>query len=115
MSEFEKPMSANQKANGNRLYKFMMVHDVVTKEQMLEILGWDKSKDRQLRDLISLIAQKVPVISTSDRRGYKIAKTEADLREVEHQLMEFDSRIEEIEKRKKPLWAFRENVKFGKK
>ena len=110
---FEKPMSENQKENGNKLYRFMKYNDFVTKEQMLAYLGWDKSKDRQLRDLISLIAKKVPVISTSDSKGYKIAKSSADLEEVEHQLKEFDSRIQEIEKRKEPLWKFRDKVKFG--
>ena len=65
---FEKPMTENQKINGNKLYKFMKNNDVVTKEQMLDCLGWDKSKDRQLRDLISCIAKRVPVISTSDSK-----------------------------------------------
>lgn len=110
---FEKPMSENQKENGNKLYRFMKYNDFVTKEQMLAHLGWDKTKDRQLRDLISMIAKKVPVISTSDSKGYKIAKSPADLEEVEHQLKEFDSRIQEIEKRKEPLWKFRDKVKFG--
>ena len=110
---FEKPMSENQKENGNKLYRFMKYNNFVTKEQMLAHLGWDKTKDRQLRDLISMIAKKVPVISTSDSKGYKIAKSSADIEEVEHQLKEFDSRIQEIEKRKEPLWKFRDKIKFG--
>lgn len=111
----EKPMTPNQKINGNKLYKFMMVNDIVTKEQMLNCLGWDNSKDRQLRELISLIAQKVPVISTSDNRGYKIAKNDADLEEVEHTWAELSSRIEELQKRIQPLIDFREKVKRGKR
>ena len=105
---FEKPMTENQKINGNKLYRFMKNSDVVTKEQMLECLGWDKTKDRQLRDLISCIAKKVPVISTSDSKGYKIAKTKQDLKDVVHQWKEIDSRIEELEKRKQPLIKFYE-------
>ena len=108
---YEKPMTENQKFYGNKLYKFMMTNGVVTKEDMLIHLGWDKSRDRQLRELISLIAKKVPVISTSDSRGYKIAKTENDLQEVEHQLKEFDSRINEIELRKAPLFKFYDKLK----
>lgn len=105
---FEKPMTDNQKLNGNKLYKFMMLNDIVTKEQMLAHLGWDKSKDRQLRDLLSNIAKKMPVISTSDNRGYKIAKTKEDLEEVEHTWAELSSRIEELQKRIRPLLDFRE-------
>lgn len=111
---FEKPMTEAQKENGNRLYKFMMANGTVTKEQMLGALGWDEKKDRQLRDLISCIAKKVPVISTSDARGYYIAKTKADLEAVEHQWKELDSRIEELEKRKEPLIRFYEKLKFDK-
>ena len=104
----EKPMTENQKINGNKLYKFMKNNDIVTKEQMLSCLGWDKTKDRQLRDLISCIAKKVPVISTSDSRGYKIAKTKQDLKDVVHQWKELDCRIQELEKRKQPLIKFYE-------
>lgn len=111
---FEKPMSENQKENGNKLYRFMKNNDFVTKKQMLEHLGWDESKDRQLRDLISAIAKKVPVISTSDNRGYKIAKSEKDLPLVEHCWAELSSRIEELNKRIVPLLQFREKLKFGR-
>lgn len=110
---FEKPMSENQKENGNKLYRFMKYNDFVTKEQMLAHLGWDKTKDRQLRDLISMIAKKVPVISTSDSKGYKIAKDKADLELVEHAWAELASRIEELTKRIMPLMQFREKFKFG--
>ena len=89
---FEKPMTENQKMNGNKLYRFMKNNDVVTKEQMLDCLGWDKTKDRQLRDLISCIAKKVPVISTSDSKGYKIAQTKKDMKDVIHQWKELDCR-----------------------
>ena len=110
---FEKPMTENQKMNGNKLYKFMKNNDVVTKEQMLDCLGWDKSKDRQWRDLISCIAKRVPVISTSDSKGYKIAQTKQDLKDVVHQWKELDSRIEELQKRREPLIKFyEENSKW---
>jgi hypothetical protein len=104
-------MTPKQKENGNKLYKFMMTHGVLTKEQMLEYLGWDKNKDRQLRDLISCIAKKVPVISTSDSKGYYIAKTEEDVEKVIHQWKEWDSRIEEAEARKIPLIKFYEKYR----
>ena len=53
--KIEKPMTENQKLYGNMLYKFLMTNDIVTKEEMLAYLGWDKNKDRQLRDLLSMI------------------------------------------------------------
>lgn len=107
----QKPMTENQKIYGNKLYKFLMRNDFVTKEQMLEHLGWDSKKDRQLRDLISLIAKKMPVISTSDYKGYKIAKTEEDLELVIHTWAELSSRIEELDKRIEPLIRFRDEIK----
>ena len=109
--KIEKPMTDNQKFYGNMLYKFLMANDTVTKEQMLEHLGWDSKKDRQLRDLLSLIGKKRPLISTSDSKGYKIAKTPKDLEEVKHQWKELDSRIEQLKERRKPLIEFYE--KFG--
>jgi hypothetical protein len=105
---FEKPMSENQKENGNKLYRFLMSRDVVTKEEMLEYLGWTSKKDRQLRDLLSLIGQKVPLISVSSDNGYKIAKTKADLQELIHAWKEIDSRIKALEARKKPMIKFYE-------
>jgi flagellar biosynthesis/type III secretory pathway chaperone len=95
------------------LYLFLKQNDVVTKEQMLEHLGWDSKKDRQLRDLLSLIGKKRPLISTSDSKGYKIAKTQKDIEEVEHTLAEMSSRVEEIQKRMQPLYSFRDLHKFG--
>ena len=67
--KIEKPMTENQKYYGNMLYKVLMVNDIVTKEEMLAHLGWDKNKDRQLRDLLSMIGKKKPLISTSDSKG----------------------------------------------
>lgn len=48
-------MTENQKYYGNKLYTLLMKNDVVTKEEMLAYLGWGINKDRQLRDLLSLI------------------------------------------------------------
>ena len=109
----EKPMTENQKYYGNMLFRFLLSKEYATKEEMLEHLGWDKKKDRQLRDLLSAIGKKVPLIATSDSKGYKIAKTPKDLEEVEHTLAEMSSRVEEIQKRMQPLYEFRDLHKFG--
>lgn len=109
--EIKKPMTENEKKNGNLLYRYLMQNDVVSKEQMLAVLGWDSKKDRQLRDLLSMIGKKVPLIATSDQRGYKIAKTKADLEEACHQWKELSSRIENLRERIIPLAKFYEKVK----
>ena len=111
--KIEKPMTENQRFYGNKLYKFLKENDFVTKEEMLAHLGWDKTKDRQLRDLLSLIGQKVPLISVSTDRGYKIAKTKDDLELVEHSWAELSSRIEVLNSRITPLAKFRDKYKFG--
>ena len=111
--KIEKPMTENQKFYGNKLYKYLMQNDFVTKEQMLAHLGWDKSKDRQLRDLLSLIGQKVPLISISSDKGYKIAKTKDDLELVEHSWAELSSRVEVLNSRITPLIKFRDKYKYG--
>ena len=113
MMEIKKPMTENEKKNGNLLYRYLMQNDVVSKEQMLAVLGWDSKKDRQLRDLLSMIGKKVPLIATSDSKGYKIAKTKADLREVEHTWAEMSSRIENLQERIAPLIKFRDAYKYG--
>lgn len=107
----EKPITENQKEIGNKLYKLFYKSEWLTKEEMLEYLGWDMKKERQLRDIISLIAKRVPIISTSDSKGYKLAKTQEDKQLVIGTWMEIDSRIEELSKRRKPLQEFCE--KFG--
>jgi hypothetical protein len=55
-----------------------------------------------------MIGKKRPLISTSDSKGYKIAKTKADLEEVCHQWKELDSRILQLQERRKPLIEFYE-------
>lgn len=111
--KIEKPMTENQRQNANTLYRLLMAYDVVTKEEMLAELGWDSRKDRQLRDLLSMIAKKRPLIATSDQKGYKIAKSKSDLEEVIHQWKELDSRIEKLEERKKPLIDFYDKWGFN--
>lgn len=108
-------MTENERMFGNKLYRYLMKLDYpATKEMMLFYLGWTKRKERQLRKLLSQIAQKLPVVSTSDSKGYFIAKSKDDLEAVEHQWAELSSRIEELEKRIKPLLEFREKYKGEK-
>lgn len=101
----------------NRLYiKMMNVDRPLTKVEIGAYLGISASgsNERTIRKIISLLAQKRPIIATSDNKGYRLAKTVEDVADVMHQWKELDSRIEEIEKRKKPLVEFYSKVKgFG--
>jgi biotin operon repressor len=85
--------------------------DYVSKEQIGEFLGL--SNERSVRDVISLLATKKPIISHSGSKGYKLAQTEKDMEEVERTWAELSSRMQEIEKRTAPLIAFREKF-WGK-
>lgn len=93
----------------NKIYKYLYEkHDYCTKEELMYLVGI--SSERTIRDLISKISMKAPIISTSDRKGYKLARKVGDLEEVEHAWKEIDSRIEELEKKRKPLIKFREKA-----
>lgn len=108
-------LSENAKILGNKLHKFLMAQQKpVDKKTMCEFMGWEynSSNDRKLRIVLSNIAKVKPLISTSDQKGYYIAKTKADLEAVTHQWKEVDSRIEELEARKAPLINFYEKYKF---
>lgn len=116
MAEIKKPeLSELEKKRGNELYKYMYLRGTCTKEELCEVLGWtyNTSNDRRIRELISLIGKKVPVISTSDSKGYRIAKSKEDLEAVVHQWREIDKRQTELEERKKPLMKFYEKFKYG--
>ena len=105
----EKPITQNMREKANRCYTILYkVNGYVTKEQLGKLLGI--TNERSVRDVISLLATRCPIISTSDNRGYKLAKTKADLEEVEHTWAELSSRIEEIERRIQPLIKFKESI-----
>ena len=83
-----------------------------TKEEIGEYLG--VKNERVVRDIISLLATRKPIISKSNSCGYKLALTKEDLEEVENVWRELDSRIEQLEERKKPLIKFYEKMKYNK-
>lgn len=110
--KIEKPITENIKQKANALFDYLMTQsDYVTKEQIGEYLGI--KNERQVRDVIALLATKKPIISHSGAKGYKLAKTKEDLQEVERCWAELSSRREELEKRIEPLIKFRDKVKWG--
>ena len=102
-------LSSAIKARANELF-LMLKSRTYTKQELQEhFFGKTNSNtERQIRDLISTLAKKVPVIATSDSKGYSIPRTAQDLEKVKHQWKEIDSRIAELDKRRKPLIDFYE-------
>lgn len=110
--KIEKPLTQNMKDKANACYRlFKTTNGYLTKEEIGEKLGI--TNERSVRDVISLVATKAPIISTSNFKGYKMAKTKQDLEELEHTWAELSSRIEELEKRIKPLLIFRDKIKYN--
>lgn len=110
--EIKQPeMSKKEKELGNQVYRILMTNSTpITKEFICDSLGWkyNSSTERKVRMLLSYIGKVKPLISTSNQKGYYIARTKEDKQAVEHQWKEIDSRIKELEERRKPLIKFYE-------
>lgn len=112
MATCEKPLTDGIKGKANRFYLYLKEkRDFATKEEIGAVIG--VSNERSVRDVISLLATRKPIISHSGGKGYRLALTEADLPEVERTWAELSSRAEELERRMKPLIAFREKIIYG--
>ena len=113
MAKCEKPITDNMKDKANRLFFYLKsIGRYATKEEIGEVLGI--KDERVIRDVISLLATKKPIISHSGFRGYMLARTEQDLEEVERTWAELSSRCESLQERMKPLIAFRDKLKYNK-
>ncbi len=100
----EKPVTEGMKDKVNRMYLVLRRGGYFTKEQLAEELNI--KSERSVRDVMSTLSKKKPIIATSDNRGYKLAMTTDDLEEVVHSWQEIDSRIDELDARRKQLIAF---------
>jgi DNA-binding winged helix-turn-helix (wHTH) protein len=69
---------------------------------------YNSNNDRRVREIIATLASVKPIVATSDRRGYKLAKDESDIEETVHEFREISSRIDELKKRIPPLLEFLE-------
>ena len=68
-------LSEETKRRANEVYRYLRTEArPVTKEELCSFLGWEynSSSERRVRDLISIIAKRKPIIATSDQRGYKV-------------------------------------------
>lgn len=110
--KFEKPITNMMKQREELLLNaFKQTYGYLTKAEICVIIGSDD--ERTARDVVAHLRKRYPIISTSDGRGYKLARKRSDLEEAEHALAELSSRIEELEKNMKPLYKFRDWAKFG--
>ena len=92
----------------NRMYA-LLKERFYSKQELMEIFGLG---ERQVRMMITEISHRFPIISTSGTNsGYKLATSKEDLELVKNSWAELSSRMEELEKRIKPLVKFYE--KFG--
>lgn len=79
-----------------------------TKDELCEIYG---TNERQIRLMVSTLAKKKPVITTSDSKGYRVAVNLSDYEDARHSWAELSSRIEELNDRIAPLIAFVDKCK----
>lgn len=108
--KYGKPTLSNSQEKANELFLYLKSKgDYATKEEIGAYLG--VKNERSVRDIISLLATKKPILSNSGGKGYKLAQTIDDLEEIEHTWAEIDSRIEQLQERKKPLIKFYEKFK----
>ena len=108
--KYGKPTLSNSQEKANELFLYLKSKgDYATKEEIGVYLG--VKNERSVRDIISLLATKKPILSNSGGKGYKLAQTIDDLEEIEHTWAEIDSRIEQLQERKKPLIKFYEKYK----
>lgn len=108
--KIEKPITQNLREKARLILDFLHdKKDYITKAEIMAVAG--VKNERSAREIISYIAGYCPIIATSDNKGYKLAKTTADLEAVEHAWKELDSRQAELERRKQPLIKFYEKAK----
>lgn len=75
----------------------------ISKQQLAVYLGCD---ERNARSVISGLSKKVPVISTSYVKGYKVGTHHSDMEEAIRAKAQLDSRIRELILQEIPLNNF---------
>lgn len=100
-----KELTSEQKQRLNAIYRMLIPG--TTKE---EISATFDISERQARDYVSYIKKVKPVIATSAMKGYKIARTMADLELAKQTAREIKSRIEDLNESYKPLIKFIEKA-----
>lgn len=103
MKVVKKPeLTPKTRSRCRELYNTFKVRPL-TKQEVAKMLG---TCERTAREMVSEVAKHAPIISTSDTKGYKLATKLCDYEDAKHAWAEIDSRIAELEARKKPLIKF---------
>ena len=76
-------------------------------------MGWpyNSSNDRKIRDLLSILKKRCPIIATPDQKGYKLAMSADDVESVIHQWRYIDKFMKELEETKVPLKRFLDKMR----
>lgn len=106
-----KPTLTNIQKKANEVWFYLKEQypRYCTKEEIGNVIGC--KNERSVRDVISLLSTRVPIIANSSTKGYKLARTAADIEEVRHTWAETSSRIEELTKKEKVYARFIDKMK----
>ena len=115
--ECKKPEVDKMRYKAVQVYKYLELHKdrYVTKQELSIFM--DGMNERTIRDIINWIRnKKVMIISTSAKKGYKLAdpKNADDIEEVKHMWAEVDHRQLELESMKKCCSKFLKDVESKK-
>lgn len=100
----EPELTIQMRARLNDMYALLKT-GYCTKQFLMEQFNLG---ERSIRQLIEIISHRYPVISSSsNNKGYKIATEDEDWDAVDNTARELSNRIDELEKRLKPLMKFR--------
>lgn len=90
-----------------RLLQTGTPHKGIQKEEIAEAIGL--SGEREARAYVSALKKKLPVISHNGYKGFRIARTAADVADNERTFLEVLSRVEEM------LYGILPNLAFEQK
>lgn len=86
-------LSELQRNRLNAIY-CRLSNGIATKDELMLIIG--VKDERIVRDCISIIKKRFPVISLSGEKGYRIAKSFEDLEDAKHMISSETSRANEV-------------------
>jgi len=91
----------------NKVYRFICQNESADKFEIANLIG--STSERVGRDYASAIKQRVPIISHSGFKGFKVARTCEDVKDNERTIFEVLSRCEAM------LCGIMKNFEFEKK
>ncbi len=88
-----KKLSELQRNRLNAIY-CRLLSGLATKDELMRIIG--VKDEHVVRDCISIIKKRFPVISLSGEKGYRIAKSLENLEDAKHMIASETSRANEV-------------------